>query len=277
MLFSERIRKRQRLWWRDRGSAREWIHRKRESLTIRSAEDPEAAWHCCERWQRVLVNKLNGRTFAARLGCPVPELYWTGRVVSRVPLERLPERFVLKPITGTGARRVFLVNGNDCLTSGQPFHRRELGARLRATFLPVRVRPLLAEELIAGSDGEPSLDYKFYVFGERIGAIEVVDRRLGHERKFSFFTPEWEPRSPILENVGSLGLVSRPVCLAEMTRLALRCGAAWGAFVRVDFYVRDDTCVFGEFSSCPNGGKGMAREADAFLGRLWQEAFPDCE
>jgi hypothetical protein len=137
---------------------------------------------------------------------------------------------------------------------------------------------VLVEELIAGSDGEPSLDYKFYVFGERIGAIEVVDRRGGHgARKFSFFTPEWEPRSPILENVGSLGLVSRPGCFAEMTRLALRCGAAWRGFVRVDFYVRDDTCVFGEFSSCPNGGKGMAREADAFLGRLWQGAFPDCE
>jgi hypothetical protein len=74
MLFSERTRTRQRLWWRDRGSAREWIHRTRESLTIRSAEDPEAAWRCCERWQRVLVSKLNGRTFAAKLGCPVREV-----------------------------------------------------------------------------------------------------------------------------------------------------------------------------------------------------------
>jgi hypothetical protein len=216
--------------------------------------------------------------FAARLGCAVPELYWTGRFVARVPLDRLPDRFVVKPPNGTSAARVFLVNGQECRTENEHFPRRELANRLHRSFLPFRLRPLIVEELITNAQGEPSFDYKFYVFRDRIGAILVVDRRDGHdERKTGVFTPEWEPRSPIRGGLTALGDVPRPACLDEMSRLAIRCGKAWDTFVRVDFYLRGEQCVFGEFSSCPHGGNRILPEADEHLGRLWQEMCPDRE
>src|SRR5215212_1161545 len=123
--FSRRLASRRRLWWaRPRPSQPraipELLHRLRERRTFRSRDDPLEAWLCCGFWPRTLVNKWNGREFAARHGCALPALYWWGSNPARAPIESLPSRFVVRPVFGTDRRGVLVVAEGRELLRDQP-------------------------------------------------------------------------------------------------------------------------------------------------------------
>src|SRR5205807_6454026 len=88
---------------------RDALHRLRERRAFRDRDDRGEQWRCCDRWPRTLMNKWNGREFAARHGCPLPELYWRGSDPRAAPLESPPDRFVIRPVFGAGRRGAMVV------------------------------------------------------------------------------------------------------------------------------------------------------------------------
>jgi hypothetical protein len=282
-LFSERIQTRQRVWWakpnkwRNRESYRHLFHRFKDTHRLRSKDDPEHQWHCCELWQRSLSNKWNAREFAQRYGCRVPALYWYGRRTGALPLDSLPTHFVIRPIWGAAGKGTYvLAHGRD-LRHERVYSKDQLMAELRRQRGWVSRFPILVEEFVKTETGEHALpiEYKCYTFGATIGAIQVV-QRIGRQAWHRFYTPSWDPFE---DKMGTdnppAEYCDPPRCLEEILACARRLGGAYGTFVRVDCYATDRGCVFGEFSSTPMNGRGFTAFADKYFGDLWNATFPD--
>ncbi len=283
-LFSERLQTRQRVWWakpnkwRNRDSYRHLLHRLKENHTLRSQNDPDDRWHCCALWQRTLSNKWNAREFVQRYGCRVPALYWWGRRVGNLPINTLPDHFVIRPVWGDSRRGVYVFAGDRELLRQRVYTKAQLMAALRRERGWVSRFPVLVEEFVKTEAGEYRLptEFKCHTFGDTIGAIEVVQRSDDKDARYGFYTASWQ-RFEDQMNVHLLpgDSVSPPKCLDEMLACARRLGGAYGTYVRIDFYATDHGCVFGEFSSTPDAGRGYTPFADRYYEELWQRTFPD--
>jgi hypothetical protein len=278
MTFSERLRRRNRLWWNSGNRVPDSsVHRYLDRIRLRSRHTPVEEWKCCGHWQRCLLNKWNSREFAALHGVAVPELYWHGRDAARLPMESFPEHFVLRPAWGAASQGTWVISGNTDLITGQSFRNRN---ELKSEVLLERGRfgmfPLLVEEFMTTPEGahRAGLEYKFFMFGENIGTIMTFIRR-GETKWLRHYTPEWESIIEVFEPSRPLDEFSpKPKQLEEMKSIASRLGGAWGSFVRVDFYLTSQGIYFGEFSSVPRVVSGCTPFADKYLGELWEKYIP---
>jgi hypothetical protein len=273
--FSERLKNRQRVWWEAPGSS---LHRLRERRTRRTREDPDEDWRCCEHWQRTLLNKWNAREFAARHGCVLPALYWSGADPSAAPLGSLPNRFVIRPIFGAGKQGVaVIVEGTERLEGGSP-SAAELWRRLPRSRYLRRPSPILIEEFIRADEHDTlPLEAKCHTFGDEVASVQLLERTSGHTgRKWRFYSPDWEPVPDRMNTyLDEDEIKEAPSCLERMLELAGRMGAELGTYMRIDFFVTDGGCVFNEFSSVPLLGRYFTPYCDRVFGALWAERFPD--
>lgn len=276
--FSDRLRRRNQLWWdAGRKVPNMSVHRFLDRVRLRSRHAPVDEWRCCRHWQRSLLNKWNSREFAALHGVRVPDLYWHGRDALQLPINDLPEHFVLRPAWGERTKGTFVVSGNTDLVSGRTFRDRD---ELRSAVIAGRGRfglfPLLAEEFMTTPEGnyEAGLEYKFHMFGEHAGPIMTFIRR-GETKWLRHYTPDWQVIDEVFHTSCPLDEPSpRPEQLEEMKSIAARLGAAFGTFVRVDLYLTSRGVFFGEYSSVPGGYKDYTPFADDYLGRLWEKFIP---
>ena len=280
--FSERIKKRKRVWWggiaeeRLRSSFLDRLHRAVETHRLRTRHDPERRWKCCELWQRSLNNKWNSREFALRYGCRVPELYWCGRQISKLPIRYMPEHVVLRPswsASGVGTR---VLAGDYDVLHRRTCPRDSLIDQVRRERGRFSDQPILAEEFVRSEDGEYRLptEYKCFTFGDTIAAVQVVHRQPGGARH-RFYKPNWEPFDDAFNTYNGFDEVSVPPrCIGEILEAAKRLGAAYGTFVRADFYASDRGCIFGEFASVPLEGRGFTPFGDRYLGEAWEDLLP---
>jgi len=240
---------------------------------------PASRWRRGEHWQRRLLNKLNARELARALHCQVPELYWHGRHLTRPALRSLSEAFVLKPAVGRSHLGVYVMAGSRELLTGAPMTRDRLYETVTADRGRFSHIPLLAEELVGNEKGERALavDYKFHVFDDTIGAIQVIHRYSGPDMPavHRFYTPEWQPFDDPMNTILPQGPPSDPPsCLPEMREAARTLARAFDTYVRVDLYATRRGCVFGEFSSTPAGGEHFTPYADEYFESLWQRHVP---
>ncbi len=145
--------------------------------------------------------------------------------------------------------------------------------------------PVLVEEFVG--DARPHarlpLECKLHMFGERIGAIQVIHRNAVKGRtRHRLYSDSWEPFSDQLNVALPLAdPIPAPSWLPELLRAGKRLGQAYGTYVRVDFLVAGDRVVFGEFATAPGfrwtafADEDFGRLADEYFGRLWQETFPE--
>lgn len=276
--FSQRLQTRKRVWWGGLGSGRP-LHRIAELAVRRSRDEPDARWHCCAHWQRRLSNKWNGREFALKHGMRVPALYWYGRRTAALPIASLPPQFVIRPVHGAGGRGVHVVAGDRELLHGVALPRADVRQALRQAFGRLSRWPLLVEEFARGEDGSLGLptEYKCYAFGGSVAVIQVVQRTRQHAARHRFYAPDWTPIDDHVQTDNPLAPLGEPPrCLDEILRGASALGAACGTFMRVDCFATDSGCLFDEFATTPNDGRGFTAYADAYLGDLWQRTFPDC-
>ncbi len=282
-LFSERIRTRQRLWWaqpnkwRNRESYRGLFHRFRDTHCLRSKSDAEQQWHCCRFWQRCLNNKWNAREFVQRYGCRVPELYWHGRRPGALPIRALPAHFVIRPSWGAAGAGVYVMAHGRELLRERAYSEETLRTALRRDQGWVSRFPILVEEFVRSETGAHVLpiEYKCYVFGATIGAVQVVQRN-GCEARHRFYTPSWDVfEDEMSTHNPPAEPLDPPRCLEDMLACAKRLGEAYGTFVRADFYATPAGCVFGEFSSTPMNGREFTPFADRYFGELWDATFSD--
>jgi TupA-like ATPgrasp len=282
--FSRRLARRHRLWWerprlRNGRTLADAAHRLRERREFRRRDDPAEVWRCCAAWQRTLMNKWNGREFAAAHGCSVPALYWSGSDHARAPLDSLPSRFVIRPVFGTMRRGVaVVVDGRELLYGGRA-SQSGLRERLPRTPFLRRSAPILIEEFIGtptSGDALP-LECKCHTFGGHVEAVELLERTAAFESKHRYYTPTWEPiPDPIDTYLPEDEHVREPPgCLERMLDLAVALGAELGTYVRIDFFVAEGDCVFNEFSSVPLMGRKYTPYCDRVWGRVWAERLGD--
>jgi len=279
--YSERLRRRQRIWWGggEPGhptTGRAKLHRAREWRTFRRRDDSDVAWRCCAHWPRSLINKWNGREFAARYGLALPELYWRRYPLQPLPLERLPPRYVLRSVRGFGRRSVrVVVDGVDRLRD-EPVTTGELRRWLRWGAEGGCTVAVLAEEHVGGADGALPPEIKCYTFGGAVPAVQILHRGVGERRTTRFYSPRWEPLpGRVVATVEESAPEPPPAGLDEMVRASAAVGREVATFLRVDFFATPRGPVFNEFSSVPGGGVGYAPFGDAFLGAAWSEHVPD--
>ena len=246
-LFSEMIKKRNHDWWKGKKKI------------------PE----------KFLSKKLIGEEFSLRHDVPVvPKILVTDDYDDE-RLNTLPETFVLKSSVGYSAKQVFPINRGKNVFTGKSQSIEEILEKLRAdSFVSNQKHSLIVEELIEDEFGyNIPLDYKFYMFGEQIAAIQVIDRpnKSQSEQSHYFYDEEFHPIPlEILPVRKSQEVFQKSRHFDDMKRAAIRLGRAVNMFMRIDFYTSKDGFYFGEFTPTPEGGNGYSVEGDKFLGTFWQ-------
>jgi hypothetical protein len=197
------------------------------------------------------------------------ELLWHGTDAARIPFDRLPSAYVVKPSHSSG--RILRVTG--------PVDRAGVIARAEAwlrvnhywtlrefQYYPIRPR-ILVEELLQNRDGSPILDYRFWCFGGRPELVQVDN----HEHDVnSFYDLDWNLLDLHYRDDAARPEFPRPAGLEEMRGLAARLAAGFD-FVRVDLYHVDGRIRFGELTFTPTAGLMKLRPErwDERLGAMW--------
>lgn len=281
--FSDRILNRRQLWWdppwpwRGRSPA-DAFHRLTERRAFRRREDPDEAWRCCAAWPRTLVNKWNGREFAAKHGGDLPALYWSGSDHA-APLDSLPSEFVIRPVFGAMKRGVSVVANGRELLYGRSASAADLRAGLPRSGLLRRRRPILIEELIKTERDRVALplECKLHTFGDHVAAVELIERFAALEGRHRYYTPGWEPIPDAINTFlpEDPRIRPPPPGLERMLELGSRLGGELGTYMRIDFFVADRGPVFNEFSSMPLMGRRYTAYAEESFGALWARHCPD--
>lgn len=271
--FLRRMELRNRMWWEEVAPE---SHSRDECMSRRSHLDSEASWKCCEYWQRKLYSKWNSRQFAIKLGMRVPDLYWAGEDVRALPLEALPESYVIRFCSGHSSRQVWVMDGNCELLRDRQYTTESLRQDLVATAsaYPYRVF-VMVEERLRRSDDRLGLcdDIKIHTFGDE---IPFIITRVGMTR-YGYYFPDWRPVPFPVSNKKSREIVefAKPRYLDEMLVWARRYSNAFGSYVRVDLYDTETGPVFGELATQPCGGKCYTPQAERVLNEHWEKSFPD--
>jgi hypothetical protein len=282
--FEQCIQRRRRIWWGQPGGWRSpglWkrpLHHLLDRQLMRDRYWPSERWRCCDLWQRCLSHKWNSREFASAHGVQVPELYWKGHRLSRLPINELPEHVVIKPAWGFGGKGTYLLSGSMELVSGQHWQRSELLRQLVRDHGVIQRFPYLAEEMMTTEDGDhrQGVEYSFFMFAGHLGAIMRLQRFRSSLAHYSLYTPDWTPlTTPYFYTLEPGPPQPPPASLDAMCRVARTLGQAVGTFMRVDLYSTQKGVVFGEFASTPRTGS-VSAFGNSFMGRIWQEQIPDC-
>ena len=107
------------------------------------------------------------------------------------------------------------------------------------TFVQNQNHHIIVEELVDDEFGyKIPLDYKFFMFGSEIAAIQVIDRpsKKKHEQSQGFYDSQWRKIPldiwPIREEIDKF---ERPRFFDEMSQAAIDLGKELGIFMRIDF------------------------------------------
>jgi hypothetical protein len=204
----------------------------------------------------------------------VPSTYWLGRDVNELADVPLPDRWVMKPNSGSG-RAIFGAGSPDVeqlkrQTDG--WLDDDLNRIFGCWGYSAARNGFLVEDQIGDAGGE-LYDIKFYCFDGVPALIQVVGRA-GNRHDFTHFSPQWEGLPTRIYARGrtspSTSTMERPRKLGEMLRAASLIAQGFD-FIRVDLYHIQEQIWFGELTAYPSGGVSSFHppEADRQLGALW--------
>jgi hypothetical protein len=225
----------------------------------------------------VVTNKRQVRDFVAdRVGCSfLSDLYFCGDEHEAIPMDMLPDSFVMKATHGSGPEFVLFFHNKQEMsahvvrTAAHQLLQREYGVLTNETWYAQMPSQIIIEELLQDASYPVPLDYKFFVFNGVTKFIQVDYARFQlHTR--TLYNLDWQaqdvtykyPRGPISP---------KPQPLSEMVRIAETLAQGFD-FVRVDLYcLNNERIVFGEITLAPEAGWGRfyPRIWDERLGELW--------
>lgn len=226
-----------------------------------------------------VANKCYGAEFAKNLGVNIPKLFYKLTHTDEIPLfDDLPDSFVIKPEKGWSSKNVYVIKNGINLFDNKKWTRSEIVSELKKTS-DVNVNKnnhILIEEYVENwdeFDGIP-LDYKFYMFGEKVAFINVIERNSVNNKlnKFWYLTEKWEslPIKIIKNQLVQSSIPIKPNCFEQMLLIAKKFGRELNMFMRIDLYASKRGVIFGEFTPQPHGGNGYTDEANKWLGSLWR-------
>jgi len=189
-----------------------------------------------------------------------------------IPFDKLPEEYIIKANHGSGKNMVIergsKINKDDIIRQCQKWLATPYGLRKHEwAYQPIK-RKIIIQALLRDSQGLLPADYKFYVFHGKCKVVQVSQDRRG-EHKLNLYTPQWNPinakkRYPLGE------IIEPPRKLEEMIKLAEILSDHF-SFVRVDFYLIEDSIYFGELTHYPGSGRSCFTPTsfDFELGSYW--------
>jgi len=236
--------------------------------TVPRHDDTNEKWQCCPYWQRRLTNKLTAREFAIKCDVPVPDLYWYGKHVDDIPFDRLPSEYVIKTSFGASAKQVIPIKAGTNLFNNEQCCRDMIKEYFRP--LMAKVSPygyIMIEKLLSSENSDLAMDYKVFVFNGIAQYITVVNRL---KKESWFYDRNWKQVTEKMhEKYSSGAALPRPALLKELIDYSERLGHGYGNNpVRIDFYITQKGCFFGEFTATPSGGTGFSLHADRLFGKL---------
>lgn len=205
---------------------------------------------------------------ADRLGLDwvIPTL-WQGALLPSMPAWPLP--LVVKARHGCGQNIFVRDRGHDWAAtrrSTRRWMRRPYGMWLDEWLYREIPRGLLVEPFV-GEHGTLPIDYKFFVFGGRVEAVQVhLSREERH--RWMLFDRDWHPHDAAGRGVPA------PRSLAVMIAGAEEMARGFD-FVRVDLYEIAGVPKFGEMTFYPGSGLLPLEpvELDSRFGALWLAAL----
>lgn len=251
-------------------------------------------------WQAAVNEKRLGYAFAESVGVRSPRLLCCSCELAALP-GKWPAHwgrdFVVKPPNGHSGRGVLLLSNGVDIFSGQRF---DGAAAVRALYARQGLgNTVVVEQLVKPDPGRnhtTATDYKFLMFGDKVGAVFVVQNRHSKRACSLYVDDKWRrvdshgcawferqvpPHAhphggykPCADDTPS------PRGWARLVGAARRLGGALGVHMRIDLFL-DELGVprLGEFTPWHGHGSnhcGSRRRSDGsvdacYLGRMWRE------
>ncbi len=202
------------------------------------------------------------------------EQYGVYEAVKDIPIESLPERFVLKAAHASGwnlivrdksgmnwkqeKKTMKLWLKQDIYWSGREWVYKNLKKRI------------VAEKYLEDESGG-LLDYKFYCFNGKPAFLQLEVGRFTSENTRNFYDMDWNllPFGKELEHNPNVN-IAIPACFDEMKQIAETLSKPF-SYVRVDLYQVNGKVYFGELTFFPAGGAPdfVPSEYDKIVGDMW--------
>jgi len=226
-------------------------------------------------WQKHLSEKIRGEEFVLERNIPIVPKFFTTESYDDPRFKDLPDRYVIKTSVGYSANQVFPVKDGKNVFTEEEISVNEILNKLQSdSFVQNQNHTIIVEELVEDEFGyKIPLDYKFFMFGEEIASILVIDRSstVKKEQTQCFYDENWKHiEIDIRPTLYEEDKFSKPKFFDEMSTAAKQLGQELGIFMRIDFYTTENGFYFGEFTPTPDGGKGYSDEGNKFLGTFWK-------
>ncbi len=222
-----------------------------------------------------LQDKYAAREYIARrIGADVqPTLYWVTSDAADIPINDLPQRFMVKPTHGSG----WVYPVPDKASLNWPELVETCASWLRQSYYRIDrewvykdIKPrILVEELIDDGRGVSPTEYKLFAFDGHAHVIQVTTGIFGDHRR-TFFDRDWNKINATADFENADEEMTRPWHLDKMFAYAEALGEGLD-FIRADFYDTPTRVYLGELTTTPGGGMNAYRplEFARYMGDLW--------
>ena len=206
----------------------------------------------------VYVDKIAVRDFVEErgLGELLPGIYGVWSHASEIPLEKLPDQFVLKCNHASGDEYYEIVRDKSTVDWPPVLNRLETMLQRNYTkshceYQYKAIKPFIyAEELLDDGRGIRMTDYKIYCFYGKPHCIMVCNGR-GKDLKRIFYDTEWNYLDYSKSVSEQDAVVERPLGLETMLEAAAILSQGI-PFARMDFYDVSGKTYFGEITLTPD-------------------------
>ena len=202
------------------------------------------------------------------------EQYGVYDSVEDIPIDSLPERFVLKAAHASGWNLI----GRDKSKVNWKLEKKTMRLWLKQdiywsgrewVYKNLKKR-IVAEKYLEDESGG-LLDYKFFCFGGKPAFLQLEVGRFTDNNTRNFYDTDWNlmpfgkelPHNPNVD-------IPVPDCFEEMKEIAEKLSKPF-SFVRVDLYQVGGKVYFGELTFFPAGGAPdfVPKEYDKIVGSMW--------
>lgn len=222
------------------------------------------------------ADKVDVREYVKDCGCEelLNDLYGVYYRVKDIPIESLPDKFVLKAAHGSGWNIIVKdkrdINWGQAKLMMSSWLHQNLYWSGREWVYKNQKKRIIAEKFLQDETGELR-DYKFYCFNGEPTYMQLEVGRYTEHNTRNFYDMDWNlmpfgkelPHNPEID-------VPKPMMFKEMKEIACKLCKPF-QYVRVDLYQVDGKVFFGELTFFPAGGAPdfVPSEYDAIVGRKW--------
>ncbi len=179
-------------------------------------------------------------------------ILWIGTSLTQEVWDKLPQKFVIKAMHGSGMVKVIDKNNDKFQTIRKQCDKwlvTDFAKYQREWFYKGTPKVLVCEEMIGNGDVPP--DFKFFVMNSKVEMIQVdVARFKGHKR--ALLNRDFKRIAATLRYPNA-DEIEKPKLISEAINIAEKLGYGF-PFLRIDLYILKDKIYFGEITNSPGAG-----------------------